>query len=373
MDVNVDILGLNGGTGEVAETLVNNGRLNIGAMRPFVDRDPATGKLANYVTIFKGGDPKKVENYVTINTNAATLRREEWKALDDAVMMVARERLTGVNDLISKGLVYNLGNAMGTTILEWHDVGDSMEAVITMDGVTRGKNDRPQFQHNYIPIPIIHVDYEINARVLAASRNMGNPLDTTSAENAARRVAEKLEDMLFTDVTYSYGERDSRSRNTIYSYVNFPDRNQMPITSWTDSTKTGKQMVQDVLDAKQMSIDNRHYGPWTVYLPTNYETVIDADYDMTTPGTTIRERIMKISGITEIKVADHLANDNILMIEMKQSTIRLINGIGLQNVEWQTEGRFVNKYKVLTIQVPQIRSDQNGKCGIVHMAAATGN
>lgn len=222
MDVNVDLLGINGGQGEVAETLVNNGRLNVGAMRPFVHRDPATGKLGNYISLFKGGDPNKPENYTTINVNSATLRREEWQMLDDAVMMVARERLTGINDLISKGLVYNLGNAMGTTVLEWHDVGDSMEAVMTMDGVTRGQNDRPTFQHNYIPIPIVHVDYEINARVLAASRNMGNPLDTTSAENAARRVAEKLEDMLFTNTTYSYGATDSRSRNTIYSYVNFP-------------------------------------------------------------------------------------------------------------------------------------------------------
>jgi hypothetical protein len=31
----------------------------------------------------------------------------------------------------------------------------------------------------------------------------------------------------------------------------------------------------------------------------------------------------------------------------------------------------LTKYKVLTIQVPQIRSDQNGKCGIVHGATAT--
>lgn len=367
-DANVDIMGLDGGVGEVADTLVNNGRLNVGAMRPFIDRDPKTGKLGNYISLFKGGDPKKPENYTVLNANAATLRREEWQVLDDAVMTVARERLTGINDLISKGLVYNLTNAMGTTVLEWHDVGDSMEAVMTMDGVTRGQNDRPTFQHNFLPIPIVHVDYEINARVLASSRNMGNPLDSTSAEHAARKVVEKLEDMLFTDVTYGYGALDSRSRNKIYSYVNFPDRNEMVITAWDDSSKTGAKIVADVLAAKQASLDDLHYGPWTLYLPSNYETTIDADYDATTPGTTIRERILKISGITEIKVADHLADDNILLVEMKSSTVRLINGLGLQNVEWSTEGKFVNKYKVLTIQVPQIRSDRDGHCGIVHMA-----
>lgn len=365
MDVNVDIIGGNGVTGELATELKLNGRLDVGAWKPF----EYEGK--SYVSIYQGGNPKKQSSYKVIPiNNAATLRRDEWKSLDAAVMDIARDRLTGINDLKAKGLVYPLGNAMGTTVMEWHDIGDSMEAIISMDGVTRGQGDRPTFQHNYLPIPIIHVDYEINARELATSRNMGNPIDTTSAEHAARKVAEKLEDMLFTDVTYGYGDLDSRNRNKIYSYVNFPDRIQKVVTSWTASGKTGADIVDDVLGAMQASIEKKHYGPWTLYIPTGYQTAILADYDATTPGTTIRERLLKLEGITEIKVADHLGADNVLLIEMKKETVRLIEGFGLQNVEWQTEGRFITKYKVLTIQVPQIRSDRNGACGIVHMATS---
>jgi hypothetical protein len=37
-------------------------------------------------------------------------------------------------------------------------------------------------------------------------------------------------------------------------------------------------------------------------------------------------------------------------------------------VEWQTEGQFITKYKVLTIAVPQVRSDQDGNSGIAHLA-----
>ena len=373
-EVNVDLMNGSGGVGPVAEHLMANRKLDMGMMRPFMDIDPTDGQLKTFASIFIGGNPKNPANYKTIPLQAnGTLRREEWKALDDAVMNIARERLVGINDLVSRGLVYNLGNPMGTTILEWHDVGESMEAVVTMDGVTRGKGDRPQFRHNYIPIPIIHVDYEINARVLAASRNMGNPLDVTSAEHAARRVAEKLEDMLFTDTSYAFGELDSRGRNKIYSYVNFPDRNPVTMTlNWDDSSKTGKQIVDDVLKMKQASIDARHYGPsWVLYIPTAYETVIDADYDPVTPGTTIRERILKIAGISQITVVDRLAANNVLLVEMRSDNVRLIEGVGLQNVEWETEGRFITKYKVLTIRVPQLRSDQDGKCGIVHLAPAT--
>jgi len=365
-DVYVDILGRNGGEGMVAQRFLQNGRFDIGAMRPYFD-----SKGRPCITVYVGGDPRKPESYRTYsspNINA-TLRRDEWKQLDEAILEVSRYRLGGVQDLIDNDLVYNLGNPLGTTILEWHDVSDAMEAVVTMDGVTRSPGDRPKFQYNYLPIPIIHADYEINARVLAASRSLGNPLDVTSVERAARKVLEKLENMLFTNVTHSYGETDSRSRNTIYSYVNHPDRNLVNLSiPWDASGCTGVMILQDVLEMKQASINAYHYGPWMLYIPTAYETVLDDDYDTTTPGTTIKERILKISGIKGIKVIDTLAEDNVLLVQMTPDVVRLVKGFDLQNVEWTTEGGLITKYKVMTIQVPQIRSDQNGKTGIVHLS-----
>ncbi len=365
MDVNVDLISNGQSQGQVARMMANNGKLDIGRMRPFIDQ---YGRSC--VTVYMGGNPKKKESWKTMVVNAgATLRREEWKALDEAIMEPSRARLGGIEDLTAKNLVYNLGNAMGTTVLEWHDVNEALEAEMTMDGITRGKNDRVTFQHNYLPLPIIHAEYEINTRELAASRNLGNPLDTTMAERAARKVLEKLEALLFTDTTYTFGEKDSRLRNAIYSYVNFPDRIGVNLSiPWDNSGMTGAMIIQDVLEMKQASIDNYHYGPWTLYIPTNYETVLDADYDATTPGTTIRERILKIAGVNEIKVSDTLADDNVLLIQMTRDVIRLVRGMGLQNVQWSEEGGMVTKFKVMTIQVPQIRSDAYGKTGIVHLA-----
>jgi len=360
----VDLMFNGQAQGDVANQFMGAGRLDVGALRPFVEN----GK--SYISMYKGGNPKDPNNYVVVpmNTNA-TLRRDEWKQLDKALMETAKYRLGGIDDLVANGLTYDLGNAMGTTVLEWHDVGDFGEAVVTMDGVTRGNGDRPKFQYNYLPIPIIHFDYEINARVLEASRNLGNPLDTTSAAQAARKVSEKLENMLFTNTTYSFGEDDSRSLNTIYSYVNHPDRNTVTLdVDWDASAKTAAGILADVLQMKQTSINDYHYGPWMLYIPTAYETVLDEDYDTTTPGTTIRDRILKIANIKGVKVIDTLAEDNVLLVQMTPDTVRLVRGMGLTNVEWSTEGKFINKYKVLTIQVPQIRSDQNLRSGIVHLA-----
>lgn len=357
--INVDFLGQGQSQGEIANHITANGRLDAGSLRPWLGVD---GKA--YVTRYTGGPANKLSSYkaIPINTNA-TLRRDEWKQLDQALLGISESRLGGVQDLIDNGLVYSLGNAMGTTVLEYHDVSDAMEADLTMDGVTRSKGDRVAFSTKYLPIPIIHVDYEINARVLAASRSLGNPLDTTSAERAARKVNAKLEDMLFTNTTYTFGG------GTIYSYINHTDRNTVTLSeNWDAAGKTAAEILADVLSMKQSSIDNYHYGPWMLYIPTAYETQLDEDYDTTTPGTTVRERILKIAGIKGIKVVDTLTANNVLLVQMTSDVVRLVRGMALSNVQWSEEGKFITKYKVMAIQVPQIRSDQAGKSGIVHLS-----
>ena len=364
MNVNIDLIGQNGGQGDVAAMLAANGRMDPGSYRPYVN--PKDGK--SYITAFKGGDAKKPENYtaVAVPQTNATLRRDEWKQLDEALIPISESRLNGVKDLIDKGLVYNLTNAMGTTVLEYHDVSDALEAGLTMDGITRTKGDRVEYTTNYMPIPIIHVDYEINARVLAASRSLGNPLDTTMAERAARKVAEKLESMLFTNTTYGYGG------GTIYSYLNAPCRNQVTmVEAWDDSSKTSREILDEVLDMKQAAIDAYHFGPFMLYIPTSYETVLDEDYEDTasvSTNRTVRERILQIANIEGIKVIDTLPDDNVLMVQMTSDVVRLVRGMGIQNIQWQTEGNFVNKFKVITIQVPQVRADQDCHSGVVQLA-----
>ena len=375
-EVNVDLVANGKGTGEVASYLSKNGQMDPGMLKPFFDEE--TGKA--YVSVYKGfGDDQDPKNYFTkhIQMNElqvnGTLRRDEWKRLDEVVIEVAEEQINGVQDLIDNNLTYDLGNGMGTTVLEWHDVQSALTADLTMDGLPRAEGDRPIWQHNYLPIPIIHADYEINTRELSVSRTMGNAIDTTMAERAARAVNVKLEQMLFTDTSYSFGEADSRSRNTIYSYLNFPDRETASLgDNWDDSAATGKVIVDQVIAWKQQMFNIYQRGPFTIYIPLAYETVLDEDYVDTNPDTrttgTIRERIMKIGGIKAIKVVDTLPADNVLMVQMKRETVRLVRGMGIQNVQWTEEGKFVTKYKVMTIQVPQIRSDAAGQCGVLHIS-----
>lgn len=360
-EVNIDLVGPSGGQGEVAQNLQANGGLNIGAMRPYIDKKGRT-----LVTVYQGGDPKSKNSWKTLQVNdKGTLRRDEWRQLDESLLGIAEQRLTGTQHLINQGLTYTLGNAMGTTVLEYHNVGDAMVAELSMDAVTRTKGDAQEFESVFLPIPIIHVDYSINQRALVASRNLGNPLDTTNAERAARRVMEKQESLLFSDTDYKFGG------GTIYSFLNFPNRiEKNDLLDWSDAAVTGKDIVDDVLELKQASIDKFHYGPWTLFIPTNFETKLDEDYSDAKGSNTIRERILAINGVDEIVVVDTLPNSNVIMVQKTTDVIRIVQGLALQNIQWQTEGGFVNKFKVISIQVPQIRADQNGNTGLVHAKIA---
>ena len=83
---------------------------------------------------------------------------------------------------------------------------------------------------------------------------------------------------------------------------------------------------------------------------------------------TVRERVMKIGGLQDIVVVDRMPANNAVLVQTTPDVIRIINGLPMQNIEWTTEGGMVHKYKVMTIQVPQIRSTYDGKTGIAHMA-----
>jgi len=298
-----------------------------------------------------------------LTANASTLRKDEWKRYDTAVVQVARDRLVGVADLRSRGLVFSLGGNMGFTVLEYEDISDMEAAQLSMSGITRGDRDRVEYTIKYLPLPIIHKDFGVNARVLAASRMTGRPLDTTMAEVAARKVAEKLETILFQgSSTYTFGG------GTIYGYQDFPSRNTVSLAvNWDASAATGTLIVDDVRAMKQASIDAKHFGPFVLYVPTNYDTVLDDDHKAESTKT-IRKRILEIDGIQDVKVADYLSDDNVVLVEMSAQTVRMVDAVPINTVQWDTEGGMRHNFKVLTISVPQLRADQAGNSGITHLA-----
>jgi uncharacterized linocin/CFP29 family protein len=308
---------------------------------------------------------------VPIANSEATLRKDEWIELDQAVIKAARLRLPAVNRLTALGLNRNLANGFGKTIYQWETQSEMNDAQISMDGLTRGINDRVEFPLKGIPLPIVHKDWTINARNLAESRNVGESVDVTQAESAAYKVAEYIENMLYngpggtsTAATYTY------AGYSIYGLRNFPQRVTGSLTGkWDDIVNSditvGEKIVADVLAMIQASLDVDRGGPWDLHVPRNYETTLGEDYK-TNSDKTIRQRIMEIEGIQQIIISDKLPDDNVILLQTTSDVIQMITGMPINNIQWSIEGGMAFNYKVMGIIVPRLIADYNNSSGIIH-------
>jgi len=341
---------LNGqAVGSVASVLMNNG-FDARTLRPYIGED---GR--HYITQNVNGIIKAVP---TMNATA-TLRKDEWKILDDAVVKAAKPRLKAVSDLRDAGLIYNIPNGMGKTILETETQSDINDAVLSMDGLREGANDRPVYELSSLPLPIAHKDFSFSARQIAASRNGGSPLDTTMAELASRKVAEQVEKLLIGSYgSYSFGG------GVIYGYINHPSVLTKTITSPTASGWTAATTVLEVLQMRQQSIDAYHYGPWKVYFGTSWLTYLDNDFKAN-GNATLRARLEAIDGLS-IGTLDYLTGYKIVMVQQTTDVAREVIGMDITTLQWETNGGLQLNYKVMAIMVPQIRADQNGNTGIVY-------
>lgn len=332
------------------KVLMNNGDPSI--LRPFVGKDGRS-----YVTVNENGQRK-----VVLTNTPATLSRDAWIQFDNAIIRALRDRLKAYTDLRAAGLTYNLPNGMAHTMLQYQTLGDITSATISMDPIRRSERDRPEIDVVNLPLPIVHKDFDFSAREILASRQGQMALDTTTAEMAARKVGEEIEKMLVGTVTpFTYGGA------SVYGYITFPYRSTK--TNMTIPTgSNGTTVVNDFLALRQLLMDNNHPGPYMVYVNTQWAQYLDNDFSTAKGDQTLRQRLLAVEGIQGIRTLDYLPNTrwHVLMVEMSTETVRAINGMEVQTVQWESGGGMMKHFKVMAMQVPQLRADTAGNSGIAH-------
>ena len=373
------------GHGQVGEAIAGC-RFDPGLLRPYWDSRGQRCVTINTGRFDAAGRPVREKRTVgeMVNMgimspvfNATSLRKEEWIELDKVVLKAARQRLRAWADLASANS-YGGFNGMSKTILEHETVSDPGEAVVDMDGLTEGRNDSPKFQLEGLPLPITHSDFFFSSRRLAASRSGGTPIDTVQAESAGRRVAEMIEKTLIgteTGITYGGGSATPTygRASTVFGYTNFTARN----TKIDLNTPTGSNpeaIMQDVIEMREQLYSDNFYGPFVLYHSTGYDAFLDNDY-FRTGGTsvlqTLRQRIASIDGITAIRRLDYLTSGYVMiLVQMTPDVARAINGMDITTVQWESVGGMRLNFKVMAIQVPQLRADFAGNCGILHGTTA---
>ena len=296
-----------------------------------------------------------------MRTNALLLK-DEWQLLDSKIVEVARPRLRGVADLLTRGLKTTV-NGMQITVLQWQTQSRTSDVTTSMSPQVSGNNETVRFDLTGVPLPIFSADYQFDARFLGVSRNQGQPLDTTMAMQKSIDIAEKVENTYVNGLgSYTF---DGVS---VFGLTDHPNRKTATLgTSWADVSVTGQDILDQVLELKQDLIDSQKHGPYVLYIPTAYETKMDSDFKAD-GDKTIRERLLDIDNLEAVTVLDKLAIDNVVLVQLTSDCVDMIEGMPLTNVAWDEKGGMTEHFKIMTIMIPRFFVDQDGNIGIAHLS-----
>jgi uncharacterized linocin/CFP29 family protein len=292
-----------------------------------------------------------------------TLRKDDWKFFDNALVSGFRYRLRAVADLLGAGLVLTIPNGLAKTVLEYQKIGDMQPATVSLDGITRAENDRVEFETAGLPLPITHKDWYLNLRALMASRERGEPLDVTHTNAAGRKIGELTEEMLFQG-SKTFGQL------TVYGYMTHPDRNTSGFGTngdWGQAAKTGENIIADINTMKAILEADGFYGPYWIYAPADASNKFGDDFKANSDKT-VRQRILEMDGIDGLRIVDKLPSSNVIMVQHTPDVVQMVSGEPLQNVQWDVQGGFQINFKGFQILVPLVKSDSEGKSGVYHMA-----
>jgi hypothetical protein len=326
----------------------------------------AEALLARNARGVKALRPVLADNADPMASNA-TLRHEEWRRIDERVNRVARERLTVLDDLRSRGLVEPV--SIGTLIRTTERLEDFDAADLYFDGNVRPSKDKPSFLSQNSAIPMIGKGFSVGFRQLAASRERGEPLDTTGAELASRKVQDKIQALIANGLSAG-----GPTGGGIWGLTTATNRLTVDLdNNWDSASGTPAADVEEMLaEAYAYNL----FGPFGLYVPKNYWATVQEDYE-TSGGAvinrTVMQRILDFADIQFVRPLDALSDDNVVMVQMTKDVIDFSEAQSITTIQWESNP-LNTEFLVMAIGGPHIKNieteDGDTVNGIVHLRAA---
>lgn len=288
------------------------------------------------------------------------LPKDAQELIDSTVVRVGLDRLTVAADIMASGLTYPLPNWLSVMELVWEEEAEIGGAIRTMTPGARQERQMPDRNVLRIPIYATMEYFSFNIRTLRASERAGSPLDTSMVAQATRRVNESIEDATLNGGVTIDG-------NPSPGLINAPNVNSYIYesnTPWDDPSKTGEDILIDVLAMIGLAEDARRFGPYGLYIPTTYGNKLNDDFKANSDKT-IRQRLLEIDSLENIEVADQLPADRTLLVSKTDETVDMIEGQQPTVVSWADGPGWNFMFAVMACMVPRVRDDYDGKSGVV--------
>jgi uncharacterized linocin/CFP29 family protein len=293
--------------------------------------------------------------------NASTVPKDVWGEWDREGIEIQRDVLAVFNDLssLSRSL------PIGKQVHYYQTISDSSEVNISMDGRGKAKTDQPLVNYVGTPIPIIDSSFSFGWRQMAAMQSEGQSLDPAARNNAMRKVAEKMEDLVLNgDAKIDVGGAK------VYGLRTIPTRNT-GTTALDLNGATGAQWVEVIKDVIEKLHADNYYTPVTIYL--NYADWFYAsstDYVINYPKT-ILARLLEIEGVAAIIPASKVPVNEVLGICKRSDVVQILTEMPMTVrpiMRLRPEDDYA--FNVMAAVAPEFKADYNGQSGIVQLTKA---
>lgn len=299
--------------------------------------------------------------------NNSSLEYEEWKQISDRIIEVRDHSLGVVDDLRAQGLTKSLSLAVMTD--EWQTVDQiDGDAQVDMNPGVATEGSNVVYGRDGAPLPVIHMDWQIDRRQLDVSRQNGTGVDTLVASQLTRKVAERLEAMAFQGWQVGY------DGYTMDGFRTFGARNTYTGTSWTDGTTDAGDIRDDHIAMIEALEDDEFKGPYRFYYSKpQYRRLRStiADFGSGNPGDqNMRERLedefgVEIESMRMVNEA-YLPAGEAVAYEASPDVVELGVAEDIQPVEWETPSGWTQKMKIFAAMNFEFKSTADDQCGIVH-------
>lgn len=305
-------------------------------------------------------------------TADSTLEIDEWFDTMGDTLTEHEAPATFVNKLVGDG--YGTNASLNRYVYIYQLRAANQDADVSMNGRAQSEQGKPGYGFSGIPLPIVHADYEIEARELQNSRVFGESLGDVGAEQAREAVDHKIEEIALD----GWGGQIQTERG-MFTLTGVNNRSVDPIMGISaDGEFSDPQMVLDTIDAAYTQAETQgdadNLGP--AYSETGaYMVIPTAQWGEVTRGTykaqaanePLLDRIEQKYPNLELVHAPRLQAGRSVFIPQSKRYFDLADAQAPTNMSWEVDGGMAVRNKVMASRVPVVKEQPDSVYGIVNV------
>jgi len=302
--------------------------------------------------------------------NNQILDFDEHEARDEDVLQEVRTNLTMMESVMAEGFTRNTSLARTEYIKQrsskWSNKGE-----ISMDGRAESTPDERNKERFGVPIPIVHVNYEIPARKQQQSMNFGESIEDERAEEAGRILRETEENLFLQG--WGPTVPDSQGNNLdLYGVTD----STVSITGSASGDWGTASNIKDTIDKILNNLESQtgdndrgpdpvQQGAWLWYHPNQRSDLRASDPDGD-GNMTVKTRLERDYPFLDMQAAGELSDGELVCVVKDPRFIRILTAQAPTNLSEEVDMGLCTKYKTLASRIPFFKTTYDGVKGSLY-------